>query len=190
MLINSIPTVLIPAQEWARRPGNRRGSVACTEQGRGSEITSSQPSVRVSHVWLKCFLEGETQRGVKMAQCHTVIQVAFRVCVWGVSVRPSNQPSRRTSNEEANGVESRPNHDVASYSINVGSPKQMKTSAWRRSSNSTQGWPVMGSAVGNQADRGAEHKLTVMLVKPLSLGGSGTVFVVCLAIERRVTSVI
>lgn len=194
MLMYFIPTVLIPAQKWARRPGNGRGSVACTEKGRRGKITYCEPSVRVSHVRLKCILEGETQRGVKMCPMLHGDSGDISSCVWEFSVRPNNQPRRRTSSEEANGVESQPNHDAASYSTNAGSPNLV------RNINSNQhgdgvpivpnGWPVMGPAVGNQSDRGGENKLAVMSAKPLSLGGSGTVSVICLATERRITSVI
>ena len=190
MLINSIPTVLIPTQQWACKSGNRGESVACTEQGMKSGITRSQLHVRVSHVWLKCFLEGETQWGVNMAQCHTVIKVAFRACAGILGSCPSNQPRRHASNEEVNGVKSQPNHDDSSYNVNSGSPKLVATPVRRRSSNSTQGWPVMGSAASNQSGQRVGNKSIVISAKPRILGGSGTVFVICLANERRVTSVI
>lgn len=79
MLEDSIRTVLIPAWQQARRPGNGRGSVACTEQGRGSGITRSEPFVSVSHIRSRVyFLEDEAQWEMTEIRCHTVIKVALR----------------------------------------------------------------------------------------------------------------
>ena len=81
MLEDSVRTELTPAWQQARRSRKRRGSVACSEQGRGSGVTRSQPTVSVSHIRLRVsFLEDKTQWGVNASQCHTVANVAHRCC--------------------------------------------------------------------------------------------------------------
>lgn len=183
MLEVSIRTVLIPAWQQARRPRKRRGSVACTEQGSGSGVTRSEPTVSVSHIWLRvCFLEDETQWGVNASQCHTVNNVAYRFSCGSMCCLLPHPADRHVSNEEINGVESQPVYDESSLRCNcgiasAGAVEWFHSPAWRRSSHITQGlhrnrcsprWPVMGPAVGQRStDRiGERHKRPAMEAKP------------------------
>jgi hypothetical protein len=188
LLENSIRTVLIHAWQQARRPRKRMGSVACTEQGRGSGVTCSQPTVSVSHIWLRVsFLEDETQWGVNASQCHTVTNVAYRCSCGGMCCLPPHPTNRHIPNEGTNGVESQPNYDRSSLRYNCGIASSgvvewVHSPVWRRSSHITQGshqkWcnprrPVMGPAVGQQStDRiGERYKRPEMEAKaPLSEG--------------------
>ena len=188
MLINSIPTVLIPAQQWARRSGNGRGSVACTDNT-GSGSTRSQPCAWVSHIWLRCNPEDETQLGMMIPRRHTVDNVASWFVQRGDVLLADNQPNQSTSNEEANGVESQPKYDATSLNESVGSPKlAMLITAGQHGDGGLivpNGWPVIGSAVGIQSDRGDEYKSTAMKTKTHTLGVRRTVFVSGQRHERR-----
>lgn len=188
----SLPTKLIPAQQWARRSGNGRGSVACLEQGRESGITRSQLSIRASRVRLRCFPKDEIQRILNRSQYHTVINVILRSLWSGLRCTGHIQKDRRAFGKKVNGIESRPNHDITQHSGNARSPKLVtkgqSSPVWRRSSNITQGWSVMDSAVGCGADRARRYKCPAMVAK-LS-GPSGKVEQsLCHSIhERRIAS--
>lgn len=179
---DSIHTVLIPAQQWALRSRKGGGSVACTEQGGGSEVTCCQPIASVSYIWLRvCFLEDETQWGVNASRCHTVANVSSRCSCRSMCCLPLHPTSRRASNEEVNGVESQPNYNASFIRrncgiVSAGVVEWFHSPAWRRSSNITQGqylkwcgprWPVMGPAVDQRSiDRiGERYKRPVMEAK-------------------------
>ena len=62
---------------------------------------------------------------------------------------------------EVKGTNVAPNHVVSPHDVNAGSPKlagQKDPPVRRRSSHSTQGWPVMGSAAGQWSRTDTEHK--------------------------------
>ncbi len=183
-----IHTVLIHAWQQARRPRKRMGSVACTEQGSGSGITRSQPTISVSHKWLKVyFLEDEIQRGVNRTRCHTVINVSSQRSCESMQLLLSHPTSWSASNEEVNGIESRPKYDKSSFRCNcgiasVGAVEWFHSPAWRRSSHITQGshryrcsprWPVMGPAVGQPSTDqiGGRYKSPAMGTKAETFEG-------------------
>lgn len=174
---SSVPTVLILVQQWTT-PGNREGSVACTEQGVGSGITRSKPRVRVSHVWQECFLEGEIQRRMMMAHCHTVVYVAVR-SIWRDSIcARHSRIDRRIPNEGTDGIESLPNHDVSLHEVNSGSPTLvlLVKSTYQNGDGGSivpNRWTLTGSAVGIKSDRCDEYKSLVTEVKSQSAGGKG-----------------
>jgi len=185
VLEDSIRTVLIPAWQQARRSGNRGGSVACTEQGRGSGITRSEPSVSVSHIRSRvCFLEDETQWEMTEFRCHTVIKVALRRVVGNRKLFLHYLTCRHTPNAGANGVESRSKYDKSSLSCNcgiasAGAVEWFHSPAWRRSFHITQGWPVMGSAADHRSidQIGNGHKASAMMSENPHLPRErGTVF--------------
>ena len=175
MPIISIPTRLIHAQQWARRSGNGRGSVACTEQGGENGITRSQLFVRVSRARLRCIPKDETQRGVNSdptlhGDLRDVLTRAGDLC----SV-PDNQPSPRAFNEKVNGVQSRPNHDNPSHSVNMGSPTL--AASVKRSLHGDgvpivpKSLPVMGETAGNQTGSNLGNKSPVMVTNPRAFEG-------------------
>lgn len=180
MLIISIPTVLIPAQQWARRSRKGRGSVACTEKGEGSGATRSQPFARVSRIWLGCIPKDEIEWGRRRPLCHTVDKVAYRLLQTTAMALSSNQRSRHTPNEGANAVESQPKCDAGSRDVNTGSSTLVEAVNSHQYDDGVpilpNGWPVMGSAVGNQSSRGAEYKRTAMLAKAHIARGKGNSF--------------
>lgn len=183
MLKTSIPNVLIPAWQQALRSRKRRGSVACTGKGRGSGITRSKPSVRVSHIRLKVsFLEDKTQWGTILPRCHTVIKVASLFVHCNVALVRCNQLNRRASNEEVNGVESQPNYDAASQNINMGSPKLGMVFTPAQYGDGVpivpNGWSVMDSAVGSNVGRTIVNKRAVMRVNAHPVWGKWNSFFV------------
>ena len=186
-MVNSIPTVLIPAWQRALRSRKRRGSVACTEQGQMSGITRSDLLVRVSRIWLGCISDDETQRGLTATLCHTVIKVAHQFGHADVTWLHVNQSNWRTSNEEANGVESQPKYDAGSHYVNMGFPKLVDVSSVDQYGNGVsivpKGWPVMGSAIGKQTNPSTNYKVTVMGPKDLCPGGKGNSF--CIRFNSR-----
>lgn len=170
MLEISIRTVLILARQRARRPRKRQGSAACTEKGRGSGITRSQPWVSVSHIWIKVgFPErrdsvGKNQVPVPHGDSRGNLDSAKEQMMG-----PWHPICRHASSDEVNGVESRPKYDESSLRrncgiVSAGVAEWVRSPAWRHSSHSTQGWPVMGSAAGHSSnDRiGHEYKTAVM----------------------------
>ena len=171
-------THLIHAQQWARRSRKRMGSVACWER-RGHGVTRSQSSASTSREWLKCILEDETRWGLFLPQRHTVTEMAFRYRAEEV-LKPLLQAAvRHTFDEKGNGVESQPNHDESLHSVNMGSPAQVKESPERRrSSNITQGGPVMGTATNSRSMSWAEteKKFSAMKTKPQLFGGKWNSF--------------
>lgn len=179
-MVNSIPTVLILAQQWARRSRKRQGSVACTEQGEGSGAIRSKPFVRVSYEWLGCISKDETRRGVNTPRCHTMANVASRSLRWINVLSADNQQDRRAPNDGVNGVESRPNHDATWLFVNAGSSKLVGGVNPNLYDDGVpvvlDGWPVMGSAVGIKTDRGAGYKLSAMTAKVRLAGGKGNSF--------------
>jgi hypothetical protein len=180
VLVTSIPTVLILAQQWARRSRKRQGSVACTEQGDGSGAIRSKPAVRVSHVWLGCISKDETQRGVSTPRCHTMANVASRSLRRNHVLSADNQQDRRAPNDGVNGVESRPNHDATWLCVNAGSSTLVGAVNPNLHDDGVpvilNGWPVMGSATGIKTGRGARYKLSVMAAKVWLAGGKGNSF--------------
>ncbi len=177
MLIDSVPTVLIPAWQQARRSRKRRGSVACTAKSRRSGTIRSQPSARVSHIWLGCIFPKTRPSGAQLVtQCHTMVKVAFRLLPAHVAGALDSQRSRRTSNEGVNGVKSQPKYDVCSHDVNMGSPTLVLPvqSAYQNGDGAPivpNSWPVMGSAVGNQSDRSDKYKLLATAAKACAAGG-------------------
>lgn len=102
-----------------------------------------------------CFSEDEIQWGLITPRCHTAANVASRFVRRIHVLLADIQPNRHTSNEEANGIESRPTYDRASHNVNMRSPSLEKIEsksfpAWRRSSNSTQSLSVMEQAIRSQ----------------------------------------
>lgn len=181
MLINLLPTVLILTQKWVCKSRKRQGSAACTGKDERSGAIRSKPFVRVSRVRSRvCFLEDEIQRGVyENPMSHDGlgdISTSDGDYV-GVSI---DQPSRRAVSETAKGIESRPNHDVTSHSVNAGSPslvgEMVSLPKWRRSSRSTLRLPVMGLAAGRNIGTHREDKQTVMAVNSRGLRGEGEQF--------------
>lgn len=193
MLEDSIRTVLIPAWQQARRSGNRGGSVACTEQGRGSGITRSEPFVSVSYIRSRvCFLEDETQWEMTEFRCHTVINVALRPVIEDRMLSSIILAGRHTPNDGANGVESRPKYDESSLSCNCGIASAgvvdwLHSPAWRRSSHITQGWPVMGSAADHRSidQIGGEYKTSAMMAESSSSKGKGNSFLFLVQFARK-----
>lgn len=190
-----IPTALIAAQQWARRLGNESGSEACAVKGRRSGTIRSEPFVRVSHVWLRMgFLEDEIQRGMMMTRGHTMVKVASRLstdispCGFGI------KSSRRASNEEVNGIESQPKHDMSLYSVNTGSSKLAVLVNHCLYDDGTpillNGLPVMGVAAGTRYRIGDEYKSSAMVTKVQSLRGSGVVHISIQQNERRTASAV
>jgi len=178
LLINSMCTQLIHAQQWARRSRKRMGSVACWER-RGRGVTRSQSSASTSRVRLKCSLEDETRWGMFLPQCHTVTEMAFRFCVEDVLKPLLQSAARHTLDDKDNGVESQPNHDEPLHSVNAGLSTQVAKSPERqRSSNITQCRPVMGSAISSRSMSwsGFENKFSAMKMKPQHLGGKWSSF--------------
>ena len=101
--------------------------------------------------------------------------------VWNIrQIRPSLAEPYCSSvlpMREIKGTNVAPNHVDSPHVVNAGSPKLVAGSVllpvWRRSSHSTQGWPVMGSAAGkNRTDQGKKWKVTPM--KTRTSGGRGT----------------
>lgn len=124
MLVTSIPTVLILAQQWARRSRKGQGSVACTEQGSENGATRRKLVVRVSRIWLRVyFLEGEIQRGEKTSRCHTVAKVASRSvrrnCSEFVSTNLVDAPLMKRPMESKTSLST--THSL--HSVNMGSSK-------------------------------------------------------------------
>lgn len=176
MLITSIPTALIPDWRQARRSRKGGGSVACAEQGDGSGAIRSKPAVRVSHAWLRVsFLEGETQRGVCIPRWHTMANVASRSLGRILFVSATSQQDRRTPNEGADGVESRPNHDGASMQVNTRSPTSVGAGGGNRHGDGgpivPNRLPVMGLAAGSQPGSPHRYQGPAMASKPDDGGG-------------------
>lgn len=163
----SISTELIHAQQWARRSRKRVGSVACSEQGWESEIIVSEPQVRINRVRLKCILKDETQRGVNSDPAsHDDLGDAStfaKTSLPGFSIRQC----RRTMNDMVNGVQSRPNHDTSSHSVNTGSPKLAESVNTCLYGDGVpilpKSQPVMGMTVGNQSDSDNLYKSSAMM---------------------------
>ena len=196
MLVTSIPTVLIPIWRQICKPRKGRGSVACTEQVRGSGAIRSKPSGRVSRIWLRVsFFEDEIHRGVNASRCHTMAKVASRSVHGRVLDSRATNPDRRTPNEGANGIESRPKYDNSLLNVNMGSPKLVVEVKRNQYGDGVpivpNRLPVMGLATGNQSgpnDKGSlrgEHKSAVMPANPCRAGGRGTAFVFSYRHERR-----
>lgn len=188
-----MPVVLIPAVK-ALRSRKRGGSVACTKKGKRSGAVRSQPLFRASHVWLGYVSRRRVPVGSKdVPVSHDGLR-GTSVCADDVTARSPQPSNRRTSNEGANGVESQPNHDASQHSVNMGSPTLVKSGqrlpTWRRSSHSTQGWPVMGSAIGIQSSRWSANKVTAMIPNPQMLGGRRTDLYSTSVLERRIASAI
>ncbi len=171
----SISTELIHAQQWARRSRKRVGSVACSEQGWESEIIVSQPQVRINRARLKCILEDETQWGVKtdpVSHDDLGDTSAFVKTLWtGFSKRHC----RRAMNDMVNGVQSRPNHDTSSHSVNTGSPKLAESVNTCLYGDGVpilpKSQPVMGVTVGNQSDSDNLYKSSAMMNESKLLRG-------------------
>lgn len=172
----SMSTVLIHAQQWARRSRKRMGSVACTEQGRESEIIVGRPRVRTSRVRLKCILEDETQWGVNSDPAsHDDLGDASAIA-WTSWSGPSIRYRGHAGNDPVNGVESRPNHDASSHSVNTGSPSLAESVNTRLYGDGVpilpKSQPVMGMTVGTQSDSVSRHKpLAIAIAKPESSRG-------------------
>lgn len=171
----SISTVLIHAQRWARRSRKRMGSVACTEQGRESEIIVSQPRARISRVRLKCILEDETQWGVNSdpaSHDDSGDASAIAEILWSDL---SRRHCRRAVDDTVNGVKSQPNHDASSHSVNTGSPKLAELVNTCLYGDGVpilpNGQPVMGVTVGTQPDFASGYKLSAMTAKILKVRG-------------------
>ncbi len=165
----SISTVLIHAQQWARRPRKGMGSVACTEQGRESEIIVSGPRARISRVWLKCVLEDETQRGVNVDPAsHDDLGDASTIARELQSF-PGSQRGGRAVDDTVNGVKSRPTHDASSHSVNTGSPTLVGSVNTHLYGDGVpivpKGQPVMGVTAGIQSGSARRHKSPVMAAK-------------------------
>lgn len=193
MLINLIPTVLILTQQWVRRSRKGQGSAACTGKDGGSGAIRSKPSVRVSRVRLKvCFLEDEIQRGVYWNPVSHDGLGDISTCSGDYVVVSGNQPSRRAVSETAKRIESQPNHDVTSYSVNAGSPNLVRgiipRPKWRRSSHSIRRLPVMGLAAGRNTGLHHGDNRPVMTGKFRECGEKGNSSRVRLTIERRIAS--
>lgn len=172
---HSISTVLIHAQQWARRSRKRMGSVACTEQGRESEIIVSQPRARISRVRLKCILEDETQWGVNSDPASHDDLGDASATAWTSRTGPSIRYCRRAFSEKVNGVKSQPNHDASSHSVNTGSPKLAESVNTCLYGDGVlilpKSQPVMGMTVGTQSDSVSRHKFSAMKAKPESIRG-------------------
>lgn len=163
----SISTELIHAQQWARRSRKRVGSVACSEQGWESEIIVSEPQVRINRVRLKCILKDETQWGVKT---HPVSHDDLGDTSAVVKTSRSGfnkRHCRRAMNDMVNGVQSRPNHDTSSHSVNTGSPKLAESVNTCLYGDGVpilpKSQPVMGMTVGNQTGSENLYKSSAMM---------------------------
>lgn len=185
----SISTVLIHAQQWARRSRKRMGSVACTEQGRESEIIVSGPRARISRVRLKCILEDETQWGVKHDPAsHDDLgdASAFVEILWTCFNR---RHCRHAVDDTVNGVQSQPNHDASSHSVNTGSPKLAESVNTCLYGDGVpivpKSQPVMGLTVGNQPDSAPKYKWSAMASKVLEPEGKWNSFCAQLTNKRR-----
>jgi hypothetical protein len=190
---NSMSTELIHAQQWARRPRKRVGSVACSEYGGRSETIASRLPVRTSRGWLKCYLEDETQWGVNSDPAsHDGLgdASAFARALWsGSRIRHG----RRAVNDTVNGVQSQPNRDDSSHSVNMGSPKLAAQVNRRLYGDGVpilpKSQPVMGVTVGNQSDSALRYKSASNGDESLSQQReSGTVFVLSQTHEGRIAS--
>lgn len=171
----SISTELIHAQKWARRSRKRVGSVACSEQDWESEIIVSQPQVRISRVRLKCILKDETQWGVNNDPAsHDDLGDVFAF-VGASWPGPNNRQCKRAVNETVNGVQSQPNHDASSHSVNTGSPKLAESVNTCLYGDGVpilpKSQPVIGMTVGNQPDSDELYKSSVMMVESSSFRG-------------------
>lgn len=175
MLKYSIPTVLIPVQQWTRRSGNRGGSVACTEEGSRSEITMIRPIVRVNRVRLNCYCLRRDSAGRKQDPASHGDLSDVLTFAMGIMVRPCIQHCQRAFNEKVNGVESQPNHDASSHNVNSGSPTLVV-----EVNNNLYGdgvpilpksQPVMGMTVGNQPDSVQFYKVPAMVAKEVETEG-------------------
>ena len=202
MLEIFIRTKLIHAQEWARRPRKRMGSVACLEQGSGSGITRSEPIVSVSHIRLRVyFLEDEIRWRVKASRRHTVINVASRFMQKNCVVVICIQLNRQAPCDGVNGVESQSKYGKSLSSCNCGIAstgvvRNSHSPVWRRSFHITQGSalkcanprpPVMGVAVREPSTRGigASDKSSVMMTKHFTPEGKGNSFCIPLTKHER-----
>jgi hypothetical protein len=170
--------VLILTQQWVRRSRKGQGSAACTVKDERSGAIRSKPSVRVSRVRLKvCFLEDEIQRGVHWNPLPHDGLGGISTCGGDYIVVSVDQPSRRAVSETAKGIESQPNHDSTSHSVNAGSPnligRIVLPSTGRRSSHITQRLPVMGLATGRKASPHREHNRSAMVGKTCDCRGKG-----------------
>ncbi len=190
--MTSVPTVLIPAQQWARRSGNGRGSAACTEQVGESRVTVRNLPGKVSRIWLECFSKARSSGEELEARCHAVTEMAFRPVRDWDKVTSRNQSGRRTPNDGAKRIESQPSYDAAPFQVNRGSPKLVD--ALHQYGDGApivpNGRPVMGSAAarpdGARIETGNEP--SAMRAKPQTSRGSGAVSVTSDQPERRSAS--
>ena len=192
MLISFIPTVLIPAQQWARRSRKRGGSVACTEQGKTTGIIRSERFVRVSRIWSGYLPEDEIQWGRTANRCHTMIKVAsqsmlrsrfpFEAINWiGTSQMMGPKESK---------VDLSTTSKTSLHSVNVGSPKQESFLHGDGVLIVLKGLPVMGKAIRLVGFEDI-NKLTAMLTKHVSTRGEGEQFVFSvIQHERRTASAV
>ena len=163
----SISTELIHAQQWARRSRKRVGSVACSEQGLESEIIVSEPQVRINRVRLKCILKDETQWGVKTNPVsHDDLG---DISAFGKTLRTgfNSGHCRRAMSDMVNGVQSRPNHDTSSHSVNTGSPKLAESVNTCLYGDGVpilpKSQPVMGMTASNQSGSDNLYKSSAMM---------------------------
>lgn len=167
---HSMSTELIHAWQQARRSRKRVGSVACSEQGERSETIFSRPFVRTSRVWLRCNPKDETQWGVKHDPMSHDGLGDISTFVKRVTVRSCNRHGRRAESDSVNGVQSRPNHDASSHSVNMGSPKlagSVNTCLYGDGVPILpKSQPVMGVTAGNQSGSASRHKSPAMATKP------------------------
>ena len=185
--------MLILTQQWVCKSRKRQGSAACTVKGGRSGAIRSKPLARVSCVRLRvCFLEDEIQRGVYWNPLSHDGLGDISTCSGENVVVSGNQPSRRAVSETAKRIESRPNHNVSSHSVNAGSPTLVRGMVpqpkRRRSSRSTQRLPVMGLAVGRNTGPHHDDNQPVMAGNFRECGGKGNSSRVWLIIERRIAS--
>lgn len=207
LLENSIPTELIPAWKQARRSRKRRGSVACSEQGKRSGAIRSEPFVRVSRIWPGCFPKDETQWSVNV---HSIshdglgdILIQAEKC----TIVRRYQLDRHIFNEKVNGVKSQPKYDDASHNVNMGSPNLVGVAVrcycqpeWRRSPNSTQrnfspDWwefrsTLTGEATGFPTSLAWGYKRSAMNAKDHTAKGKWDSLCIQLTHERRIASAI
>jgi len=207
LLENSIPTELIPAWQQARRSRKRRGSVACSENGKRSGAIRSEPFARVSRIWRGCFPKDETQWSVSVDSVSHGGLGDILVRAEKCTIFHRYQLDQHVFNEKVNGVESQPKYDGASHNVNMGSSNLGEVVArhyyqpeWRRSPNSTQRnfsqflekfrSTVTGEATGFQTSLACGYKRTVMDAKDCTVKGKWDSLCIQLTHERRIASAI
>ena len=175
MLKYSIPTVLIPTQQWVCKSGNRGGSVACTEEGRRNEVIIIKPTVRVSCVWLNCYCLRRDSVGRKDDPVSHGDLGDILTFITGFTVRPYIQQSQRAFSEKVNGVKSQPNHNASSHSVNTGSSKlviEVNNNLYDDGVPIVlKSQPVMGMTIGNQSGSVLLYKLSAMIMKEVDAEG-------------------